>query len=128
MNRMINKQSLVDPLAGRNHEYGGIWFTWCNYQQGSKKIYNRLDRFYFNKSVFNEISGPNNVNVKTIPYTLSDHHPISISIHPLLSPITNRRPSDLFALNVALLKDECVTHVAFLIKEYNAWFPSFECY
>lgn len=48
--RMKEKIKLFDPIEGKKNYYGSIWYTWCNFQQGRRRIYCRLDRVYANKN------------------------------------------------------------------------------
>lgn len=102
---MVNKLRLIDPIARRKKELKSIWFTWCNYQQLSRRVYCRLDRFYYNRDFFDIQKDVRGEKYYVSPYTLLDHHPIIISIG-LANPMASTpNPSSSFLLNVALLED-----------------------
>lgn len=102
---MINKLNLLDPIDSRKQHLNSVWFTWCNYQQLTKRIYCRLDRFYFNKNHFDIIKANNGDQYSISPFTLSDHQPIlmCIGLSASLPPPTVR--TNCFTLNSRLLDD-----------------------
>lgn len=78
--KLKDKIKLFDPLKGRKQEHKTIWYTWCNIQQGRRRIDYKLDRFYIKKDMFSFSKYENGNSIKVLPYTLYDHHPIQAKI------------------------------------------------
>lgn len=74
--QMKNKLNLFDPLEGLKKESKGIWYTWWNFQKGSKRMYCRLDGFYANRDLFSFDLVDKEHRTKVHPSSLSNHDPI----------------------------------------------------
>lgn len=119
--RMTNKLKLLDPLAGKKGEYKSIWYTWCNHQQYNKRVYCRLDRFYFNKDFFEINKNDGGIQYAFIPYTLSDHHPIMIGLKVMGNNISTVNPRLNFKMNASLLQDEDLKCAPCLVRLFNKY-------
>ncbi|XP_059067540.1 uncharacterized protein LOC131858343 [Cryptomeria japonica] len=117
--KFISSKNLFDPLANIKDCNPRIWHTWCNFQQGSDRIYSRLDRFYGNKDYFSFLPDQNGNVVLVTATTLSDHHPIftRISFHSV--PSKQRPTCNKFILNAKLLQDEDVLCAIQIIRNFN---------
>ncbi|XP_059077178.1 uncharacterized protein LOC131876287 [Cryptomeria japonica] len=124
-NNFKRTKSLFDPLRGSKNNNPSLWFTWCNFQKGQYRIYSRLDRFYLNSNFFSVIPDKNNNLVLVSPTTLSDHHPISISLNLGCSPIYSNHSNRKFILNTSLLEDNDILAAISIIRLINeSHFPS----
>ena len=74
--RCKHKLNLFDPMEGCRRDDTSLWFTWCNFWQGSRRIYSRLDRFYVNSDFFSFSPNQQQSPVFASSSTLSDHLPI----------------------------------------------------
>jgi hypothetical protein len=118
-------KSLFDPLSGNRNSNSGLWFTWCNFQKGQARIYSRLDRFYLSSNFFSVLPNEHNRIVNIFPSTLSDHHPISISISLGSFQARNKQDYHKFLLNTNLLKDEDILAAISIIRLINnSQYPS----
>lgn len=119
--RLIGKFDLMDPLDECAKENQDIWYIWCNFQKGNKRIYSRLDRFYFNKNFFRVIRCQDGSVVRTTPYTLSDHHPIQATFSYFTLPSGNVLPFNNFVLKSTLLDREEMVQPALIISQFNKY-------
>lgn len=115
---MKSKLKLLDPIAGKKKDFPNIWYTWCNAQKSSRRIYHRLDKFYFNKYYFIPKPLKDGCKIKVHPYTLFDHHPIKIRLLIKRGQRCERKKEG-FLLNTRLLWDSDCVDVVKTLRNIN---------
>lgn len=119
--RMKNLKNLFDQHDGLRHLHKSIWYTWCNFQRGSNRIYCRLDRFYLNKNNFSFILDNQASTVVVWSVTLLDHHPIIAHIVTRNNTLAQPSNQEKFLLNTKLLEDQDTLASLSIIRQFNRW-------